>query len=169
MIYKPGYEVTHQNLKTIREWQSATPMNGAKVEIKDSGQLYDWSKYPHVLRPVEKQQQTSFSKGLPIETLRYFALSDSSRGMMNVGECGWEAYSKLLMVQHNELKRMIRETIPAGDIDSDGYLKSGRGNPVRSANFLARSGVDVLRKTYSQKVPTWTCKDPTIVFAGTKQ
>jgi hypothetical protein len=69
-------------------------------------------------------------------------------------------------VQHNELKRLIKETIPAADIDADGYLKSGRGNPVRSANFLSRSGVDLVKKMYSQSAQTWSCKDPNIVFVG---
>jgi hypothetical protein len=167
MIYKPGYEVTHQNLKTIREWQSATPMNGAKVEIKDSDQLYDWSKYPHVLRPVEKQQQTPFSKGLPIETLRYFALSDSSRGMMNVGECGWEAYSKLLMVQHNEWKDILKSSFPADQLRSDGYSKGqyNHPNPQLRAAQSNRSAVDKMIERRNAPSIEQKCQDPQKVFA----
>jgi hypothetical protein len=167
MIYKPGYEVAHQNLKSIREWQSATLVPRAKADIKHNGQLYDWTMYPHILRPLEKQAQVWPASAQSIETLRYWALSDSSRGMMNAGECGWEAYSRLLLVQHNELKDWYKRNLPAEALDGRGYAKDygPLPNEVRKLSLVFKTAVDRLIENAQQD---GKCKNPNTVFKERK-
>jgi len=164
MIYKPGYEVMHQNLKSIREWTSVNRIDGAKVEIKDNGALYDWTKFPHVLRPLEKAQQVGIAKGLPLELLRYWALSDSSRGMMSVGECGWESYKSLLLIQHREWKDFIKRNVPDKYLDADGYGMGTFFHPnPRLGGFGNRSVLDSLIQRERSSGRAWKCQSPVLL------
>ena len=170
MIYKPGYEVMHQNLKSIKEWRSVNRIEGSKVEIKDSGNLYDWTKYPHVLRPLEKAQQVGPSTGLSLELLRYWALSDSSRGMMSVGECGWENYKTLLLMQHREWKEFLKRNVPSEYLDKDGYFRGNFYHPDLNLRSVlhGKSALDNLRTKFAENQTLWKCTNPNAVFAGAK-
>ena len=154
-IYKPGYEMVHQNGKSIAQWRPKTGVVGTTYELKDN--VYDWTKYPYVLQSAKTEQE------------RYFALSDSSVAMMFIGECGWEAYSRTLLAQHNELKDMIKRTVAQENLDIQGYLKSGVPHPSDKVNYLRRTTVDRLLEMAAKSVSPWTCADPKQLFSGVKR
>ena len=154
-IYKPGYEMVHQNGKSIAQWRPKTGIVGTTYELKDN--VYDWTKYPYVLQPAKTEQE------------RYFALNDSSMAMMFIGECGWEAYAKTLLVQHEERKAMIREFVPRESIGNDGYIKSGAPRTQPHVEYLTRTTVDNLIDRFDNAPATSPCANPRIVFGAVKK
>jgi len=151
-IYKPGYEMVHQNGKSIAQWRPKTGVVGATYELKDN--VYDWTKYPYVLQPVKTEQE------------RYFALSDSAVAMMFIGECGWEAYAKTLLAQHNELKDWYARNAPAGYLKKDGYPNGAMARPaaLQRIDMVFESVVDRMRREALVAGIKWPCRDPQQVF-----
>ena len=153
-VYKPGYEMAHQNLKSIREWQSMSDIGGYPEPRADG--VIDWTKYRYPLRPVATELQ------------RYNALSDSSVGMMFIGECGWEAYAKTLLAQHDERKAMIAQFVPVENIDKAGYIRSGRPRTNPHVEYLTRTVVDDLIQKFEDARDAWKCASPKAKFSGAK-
>ncbi len=150
-IYKPGYEMVHQNGKSIAQWRPKTGVVGTTYELKYN--VYDWTKYPYVLQPAKTEQE------------RYFALSDSSMAMMFIGDCGWEAYAKTLLAQHKEWIRWYRNNIPAEHIDQQGYPKSSfRYDKIADFGISKPTTVDKLLTDFLQNRSTWKCADPSSTF-----
>ena len=156
-IYKPGYEMVHQNGKSIAQWRPKTGVVGTTYELKDN--VYDWTKYPYVLQPAKTEQE------------RYFALNDSSVAMMFIGECGWEAYAKTLLAQHNEIKAWNRKNIPADQLNARGYAKPTYVHPDALLGGLhgKLSVVERISETYTANTHNWKCADPNAAFRSVNE
>jgi hypothetical protein len=147
-IYKPGYDFWHNNFVSIRQYSPKTSVEGPDYELKDN--VYDWTKQPHELTPVTSERD------------RYSALNDSSVGLQFIGECGWEAYSKTLLARHNEWKRILKETFPKEELDSEGYSLGRYNHPDRAlrAAQSERTTLDELTKRNKRGGANWKCANP---------
>ena len=100
---------------------------------------------------------------------RYSALDDSGTMMMIDGECGWEAYTKLLLVQHNELQEWMRRNIPPERIKADGTFKPQFALPagitLGSKKLYVSTTVEALVNRYNSDKATWRCANPNDRFA----
>ena len=151
-IYKPGYEMVHQNGKSIAQWRPKTGVVGTTYELKDN--VYDWTKYPYVLQPTNTELE------------RYFALSDSSMGMLFVGECGWEAYAKTLLAQHTEWLGILKRTFPAEYLTAAGRSKGTYNHPdlTLRANQTQETAVDRILQRAMEQGSGWKCMNPATAF-----
>ena len=145
-IYKPGYRLDHQNLKSIADWQPNSDVVGKPQRSANSG--YDWTPYRYLLRPVANERD------------RYFALSDSSVGTMYMGECGWEAYAGLLLAQHREWKDFLKRNIPSDGLDARGYKKSAYSHPDRDLALSHESFIDRTITNSRAAGNSWRCLNP---------
>ena len=112
--------------------------------------MRDWTKFPHRLPPITNERD------------RYRALDDTGRMMMFEGECGWEAYAKLLLVQHNDLKEWYQRNIPVSELDTKGYPKGTAQLPAqfRRLSIVFESTVDRFIKLHARSSNSWACSDP---------
>ncbi|MEQ1593656.1 MAG: hypothetical protein ABL985_01005 [Casimicrobium sp.] len=155
-FYKPGYDLWYDNLSAVAQYRPKSGIAGTEVEIKDG--VRDWTKFPHRLPPITNEAE------------RYAALDDSSRMMMFEGECGWEAYAKLLLVQHNEWKGILKLSFPPSELRADGYSKGQYNHPNLElrAYQTKMSTVDRLIRTTANRTSNSTCRDPNTVFSKRK-
>ena len=147
-FYKPGYDLWYDNLSSVAQYRPKSGIAGTEVEIKDG--VREWTKFPHRLPPITNERD------------RYSALDDSGRMMMFEGECGWEAYAKLLLVQHNDLKEWYQRNIPVSELDTKGYPKGTAQLPAqfRRLSIVFESTVDRLIKLHARSSNSWACSDP---------
>lgn len=149
-FFKGGYRVVGDSLTTFRRWYPQGPQTGDKVS---KGNFDDLTTRPQALTKAKNERE------------RYDALRDANDSAMMTGRCGWEGYAKLLLALHNEKKLMMRQTISTQDIDSEGYLKSGRAGPqFPFTNLYQRTAVDQLKKAFDASATSWKCANPTAVF-----
>lgn len=153
-IYKPGYDLWFDQMSTIAQYRPKSGVAGTEVEIRDG--VRDWTKYPHRLVPLSKEQD------------RYAALSNSSYPMMMAGECGWEVYAPLLLAQHNELKDWYKRNAPSGYLKADGYPNGAMARPpeFQRIDMSFESAVDSLIRMSKSNGAIQKCKDPRQVFIG---
>ena len=154
-FYKPGYDLWYDNLSSIAQYRPKSGIAGTEVEIKDG--VRDWTKFPHRLPRITNERD------------RYSALDDSGRMMMFEGECGWEAYAKLLMVQHVETINAKRRLIPADrrkadDMPKDAYplgAKNRTPDAIEIEKTLIRPApLHRLRDSVKATGSTWKCRNP---------
>jgi hypothetical protein len=154
-FYKPGYDLWYDNLSSIAQYRPKSGIAGTEVEIKDG--VRDWTKFPHRLVPLTTERD------------RFSALDDSGTMMMIDGECGWEAYAKLLLVRHNELREWMRRNIPPERIKADGTFKSGFVPPFGvtfgTEKLFLPTTVEALIHRYNSNMTTWRCANPNDRFA----
>lgn len=154
-FYKPGYDLWYDHLSSITDYRPKSGIAGTQAEIREG--VRDWTKYPHRMVPLSSERD------------RYSALEDSGVAMMFEGECGWEAYARTLLVQHDEFKRWIQSVIPPGQIDADGYGKGSYFHPDHRINgYSTRTQVDRLKKARATHTAEWKCSDPSRIFADKK-
>lgn len=147
-FYKPGYDLWADGLSSVAQYRPKSGIAGTEVEIKDG--VRDWTKFPHRLPPITNEAD------------RYAALDNSARMMMFEGECGWEAYAKLLLVQHTEKKAWIKRVVPADMIDADGYGRDTYFHPdPMIRGYYNKTFYDKLIAEFKSKKNRWHCVDPT--------
>jgi hypothetical protein len=158
-IYKPGYALNYQNLQSVRQWFPLPGRLGdTPVKRASAPERIDWRGVPHEMTPTKNEAE------------RYAALNNSSVPMMMVGECGWESYSKVLLVQHNELKDFYKRNLPANAIDGNGYVKDTGPKPpeIQRLSLVFKTPIDRLKEQHSRSAAPWKCANPAAVFAGAK-
>jgi hypothetical protein len=155
-IFKPGYQVEYQTLKSLQQWRSNARMEGRTYRLNNN--VYDWTAYPFELTATKTEKE------------RYTALTDANDGMMFVGDCGWEVYSKVLLAQHNELKDWYRRNLPPESLDQNGYMKGTAQKPKEfwAINTVFETTVDRLLANYSAKLESAKCSDPRSLFKEKK-
>jgi hypothetical protein len=155
-LYKPGYDLEMQGLNSVREFYPRTSAKTViKAEITDA--TVDWTKVPFEMRPLKTEKE------------RYAALSNLNYPMRMAGECGWESYKRVYKAQHVEKKEMIKREVAQQDIDSNGYLRSGRPHPSNFVDYITLTGVDQLIRSYDQSQGKWNCANPKEVFSENKK
>lgn len=154
-FYKPGYDLWYDNLSSIAQYRPKSGIAGTEVEVKDG--VRDWTTFPHRLVPLTTERD------------RFSALDDSRVMMMFEGECGWEAYAKLLLVQHNELREWMRRNIPPERIRANGTLGPQFALPpgiTFGSEMLSRpTSVEALINRYNSDKTVWRCASPSDRFA----
>jgi hypothetical protein len=156
VIYKPGYQTDLRGLNSIAQWYPNTSSTAARPRLMDKDRSVDWSEYPHELVLVDNDAE------------RYRQLRAASVGVSLSGDCAWETYAPALLIQHQELKQLIKRTVAPVDVDDEGYLRSGRPHPLPFVDFLARTTVDRIITQYKSNPTKWVCADPTKVFEGNR-
>jgi hypothetical protein len=156
-IYKPGYDLWFDQMSGIKQYRPKSGIAGTEVAIQADG-TRDWMKYPHQLVPLTSERD------------RYEALDNSARMMMFQGECGWEAYAKTLLAQHNELKDWYKRNLPSDAIDGNGYMKGTAQKPqqFRALSMVFQTSVDQLIKAWSTSGKQTNCASPAKVFEAKK-
>jgi hypothetical protein len=154
VFYKPGYEMRHEQMKSIREWVPYGERHDTP-KIEPSGRI-NWLHLAHELRPVATERD------------RYAALNDSSVGLQFIGECGWEAYAQTLLVRHNELKYLIAKYVEPESIGADGYVKAGYFHKDPLVDYVNKSTVDQLIMNFREQQPKSKCSNPNRAFATRK-
>ena len=155
-FYKPGYDLWYDHLSSITDYRPKSGIAGTQVEIRDG--VRDWTKYPHRMAPLSSERD------------RYSALEDSGVAMMFEGACGWEAYARTLLVQHDEWKEILRMSFPPEELRADGYSKGRFNHPnlqLRAAQTQI-SEVDRLLKQRQMTTGASRCRDPEILFSSKK-
>ena len=154
VIYKPGYDMDYDTLKSIAKWR---PRSAEAAEPVIKGNAYDWTHAPHLLKPITSERD------------RYAALNDASIGLMFIGECGWGAYPKTLLVRHNALREWMRRNVPPERTKADGTFKSGFVPPfgitLGSEMLFLPTSVETLLNRYNAEKITWRCSNPNDQFA----
>lgn len=155
VIYKPGYDMEYDTLSSIAKWRPKTGVVDTTYELKDN--VYDWTKFPYLLKPLKNEKD------------RYAALNDSSFGLMFIGECGWEAYAKTLMVRHAEVINTKRRLIPADQRKFDDMPKQAYplGVNDRTSDVISLENLLInpapLHRIRDAAVAAglrWKCSDP---------
>lgn len=151
-FFKGGYRVVGDSLTSLRRWYPQGPQTGDKVS---QGNLDDLTARPQALTKAKNERE------------RYEALRDASDSAMMTGPCGWEAYSKLLLAQHAEIKNWINRNIPADQLNAKGYAKPTyfHPEPLLGGLYGNLSGAERVLERYSNGKDAWKCADPTIVFS----
>jgi hypothetical protein len=184
-VWKPGYAPEFLALNSITEWRprergdlavwqakvarKEDPLAGYVPPVADTSQpnTLDWRARGFQLKPISMDEngQPIADKAF-VELQRYNAISDVLRGMRFVGECGWEPYAKVLLAQHDELKRWVAAVVPIEHRDSDGYGLSSWGHPdPMIRGYAGRSFVDRLKIQHQNDLSNWKCANPSNVFA----
>jgi hypothetical protein len=150
-FFKPGYDLQMLGLNSVREFRPRTFVKTLiKPEVMEN--TIDWTKVPFEMRPVKTEKE------------RDTAISNLQYPMRTAGKCGWESYKRIYWAQHLEKKEMIKRLVAPTDINSDGYLKSGRPHPTNFLDFLTPTGVDQLIREYKTSPSKWGCANPLVVF-----
>jgi hypothetical protein len=79
------------------------------------------------------------------------------------------SYKRVYKAQHVEKKEMIKREVAQQDIDSNGYLRSGRPHPSNFVDYITLTGVDQLIRSYDQSQGKWNCANPKEVFSENKK
>jgi hypothetical protein len=151
-VFKPGYRARLVGMNSIASLLApATPAKGvaARPELMVAG-----------VAPGNRVALTPASSAAE----RYIDLRAAGMAMDLGAPCAWETYAAALQLMHDELKALIRQTVPAIDLDDHGYLRSGRPHPLVNVDFLTRSLVDRLVLQHRSKPSTWACSDPSTLF-----
>lgn len=158
-FYKPGYDLWADGLSSVAQYRPKSGIAGTEVEIKDG--VRDWTKFPHRLPPITNEAD------------RYAALDNSARMLMFEGECGWEAYARLLLVQHVETINAKRRFIPVDrrkgdDMPMDAYPLGIEYRKTHTQQFVTEvekllirpAPLHRLRETFKATGSTWKCGNP---------
>ena len=169
-IWKPGYEPEFLGLASIAQYQ---PRVRLKTSVGADGRLWVTDPYGKTYRYEKTEPDTTTIPNTldwratgfmlnPVkeELARYNALANSGRAMVMFGECGWEPYAKVLLAQHTARKTMVKEFVASADIDSNGYIKSGRPRTHPSVEYITHTFVDDLIQAFEKNSASWKCSDP---------
>lgn len=143
-IFKPGYRTELRGLNSITQWLTPSPQAGRAAATR-----------------VELQPASSAE-------LRYIDLGAAGLAMELSAPCAWQIYVPALQALHDELKALIRETVPANDLNEQGYLRSGRPGPLVNVDFLTHSFVDRLIDQQRRNPSAWSCADPAQLLRGSR-
>jgi hypothetical protein len=153
-IYKDGYKLDLQNLSKIADWVSQTKLPGSGKRV---GNVIDWTASPTQLKATATERE------------RYDALSNSNAAYADIGECGWEQHVKLLVAQHGARMAMVKQYVPPTDIDSSGYIKSGRPRTDPHVEYITHTAVDLIIQQFGESPSAWKCSNPKTLLSKAKQ
>ncbi len=161
MIYKPGYDMEYDTLKSLKQWRPKSQSGGEVklIEVANgaTSPTRDWTHLPFLMTPAKTERD------------RYAALNDSSVGIQFIGDCGWEAYSKTLLARHNAWKDWYVANVPRDQLTSEGYPKdSYKIGQVAVLGISNPTTVDMLLRNFESGRSSWKCANPVNSFAEKK-